>query len=52
MIFSDIVYLNSGLTREEIEKQLADKCGEVIRWAIIGVSEDKFRISISYIKGV
>ncbi len=47
MIRSDIIFLDSGLTREEIEKQLADKCGEVIRWAIIGITDNKLKICVS-----
>ncbi len=47
MIKSTVVFFDSKLSREEIEKQLADKCGEVIRWAIIGVTDNKLKICVS-----
>lgn len=53
MIISDVILLsvNSNIDREEIENQLTEKCGEVIRWAIIGVTGDnKLKISVSYVK--
>ncbi len=50
MIRSDIVFLDSNLTREEIEKQLADNCGEVVRWAIIGVTDNKLKICVSILQ--
>lgn len=51
-IVSDIVYIDKTDKPDsnEIEHVLADKFGDVIRWAIIGITQDKLKICLSYIK--
>lgn len=44
-ILSDIAYINKEL---QIEPYLNDKYGEIVRWAIVDVLDDKYKISFSY----
>lgn len=52
MILSDIVCipLELPVNREKIEAVLTQKYGEIIRWAIIEVSDNKLKICLSYLK--
>lgn len=52
MIISDIVWIpfEAPVNREMIEAVLAQKYGEIIRWAIIEVLDDKLKICLSYLK--
>lgn len=49
-ILSDVYIMSKldGLDSELIEKELAQKYGEIIRWAIIESSDNKIKISVSY----
>jgi hypothetical protein len=51
-IVSDIVYIDriNPITTAKIEEILAERFGEIIRWAIIECSEPKLKISITYLK--
>lgn len=44
-ILSDIVYIDKSTP---IEQFLAKNYGEIVRWAIVEVSETHFKISFSY----
>ncbi len=50
-ILSDIITLKrtQNLNSAEIEAQLSQKYGEIIRWAIVEAGEDFLKISLSYI---
>ena len=36
--------------KSNIENILEQKFGDVLRWAIVGVNDDKFKVTVSYIK--
>lgn len=44
-ILSDIVFVNRNV---QIEDYLKENFGEIVRWAIVDVAEDKLKISFSY----
>lgn len=50
-IISDIVYIKKTTELAEIESQLSENFGSVIRWAIISVEEESLKISVTYQKG-
>lgn len=53
MINSDVIWLttNKPVIREEIERKLTEKYGDIIRWAIVQVGIDNIKISVTYKKG-
>lgn len=52
MILSDVIRIpfKAPLESEQIEKYLTDNYGEIIRWAIIEIAEDKLKVCFSYVK--
>ncbi|MCM1338239.1 MAG: hypothetical protein NC191_01035 [Muribaculaceae bacterium] len=52
MILSDVVCIpySKPVNSSQIETVLSDTYGEIIRWAVIGVTDDKLKICLSYIK--
>ena len=51
-VLSDIFTLKNGynLPNIEIEKELSNVYGEVIRWAIVEADSDIIKIGVSYVK--
>jgi hypothetical protein len=49
-IVSGTVYIDkiNPITTDAIERILTNKFGEIIRWAIIEVTQDKLKICVSY----
>lgn len=51
MIKSDVIWITTETTTsEEIENQLTQKYGSLIRWAIVAVAENKLKICLTYEK--
>lgn len=52
-VISEITYIEKTETLDNIaiEKILIDKFGELIRWAIVEVQEDKLKVCFTYEKG-
>ncbi len=53
MILSDIVWMTNitSPNRVEIEDFLTKKCGNLIRWAIVDICDNKLKINVTYKKG-
>ena len=51
-IVSDIITITKpdSISGSILEDMLTEQYGEIIRWAVVDVIEDKFRISLSYIQ--
>lgn len=51
-ILSEITYLDKkeDLSTEYIEHNLKAKYGELVRWAIVGIQDDKLKICLTYEK--
>lgn len=47
-IVSDVVEIDNTLNLTEIETILSDKFGDVVRWAIVEVNDEFYKISLSY----
>ncbi len=46
-IYSDVIKISKGVI--DIENELSRSCdGEIIRWAIIDVTDEYYKISFSY----
>ena len=54
LILSEIIWITPEniSNREEIEKILTQRYGSLIRWAIVDLSGNKLKISVTYEKGV
>ena len=54
LILSEIIWITPEniSNREEIEKILTQQYGSLIRWAIVDLSGNKLKISVTYEKGV
>lgn len=50
-IISDVIILNK-MPNEDIENYLNNKYKNIIRWAVIDVTDDNFKISITYENGL
>ena len=44
-ILSEIIYIDKS---KPIETTLVEKYGEIVRWAVVGVSDTEYKISFSY----
>ena len=44
-ILSEIIYIDKS---KPIEVTLVEKYGEIVRWAIVDVSDNEYKISFSY----
>jgi hypothetical protein len=44
-ILSDTIYIDKT---SQIETYLKDNYGEIVRWAIVEVTEDQYKIAFSY----
>ena len=47
-IVSDIVEVDKNFNLTEIEAVLNNKFGEIVRWAIVEVNDEFYKISFSY----
>ena len=50
MIVSEVVEVKKSLNTKEIECELINRGFTPLRWAIVGVNKDTFKISLSHIK--
>jgi len=51
-IITDITYIDKpgSVSTKVIEKTLTDRFGELIRWAVIEVLDDKLKVCLTYEK--
>lgn len=51
-INTDVVYINKldNITSDNIESELSKLYGNIIRWAVIDIVDDKLKVDVTYQK--